>query len=59
MTKDTIVAPSKDRQTRITINLDNSVLEYFKAQAGDTASYQRLINKALKEHIALARTEVK
>lgn len=52
----TIVKPSGPK-TRITIFLDDDVVAYFKAKAEDTGSYQRLINKALKEHITSARKQ--
>jgi uncharacterized protein (DUF4415 family) len=48
------VAPGK---TRITIRLDNEVLDWFKArvhQAGG-GNYQSLINAALLEHIRASR----
>ena len=40
-------------KTRITIRLDDDVLEWFKAQvdAAGGGSYQALINLALREHI--------
>ena len=45
------VPPGK---TRITIRLDNDVLEWFREQADAAggASYQTLINQALQEYIA-------
>ena len=41
-------------KTRITIRLDNEVLEWFRAQvhAAGGGNYQSLINQALVEHIA-------
>jgi len=46
----TKVLPGK---TRITIRLDNGVIEWFKEQVhlAGGGSYQRLINDALREHI--------
>jgi len=48
------VATSRPGKTRITIRLDNEVLAWFKAQVHQAGggSYQRLINDALREHIA-------
>lgn len=45
-------------KTRITIRLDDDVLEWFREQADAAggASYQTLINQALREYIA-ERTE--
>lgn len=48
------LAPAGPGKTRITIRLDNEVLQWFKDkvhQAGG-GSYQRLINQALREHMA-------
>lgn len=39
---------------RITIKLDEEILEYFRSKSAETsAPYQTLINKALKEHVQL------
>lgn len=48
------VVPSPPGKTRITIRLDNEVLQWFKNQVHQAGggSYQRLINEALREHIA-------
>ena len=48
-----IVPPSQGK-TRITIRLDNDVLEWFKAVVNDAGggNYQSLINDALREHIS-------
>ena len=48
------VMPSPPGKTRITIRLDNEVLQWFKEQVHQAGggSYQRLINNALREHIA-------
>ena len=47
-------APGK---TRITIRLDNQVLNWFRAQvhAAGGGNYQSLINQALVEHIGTRR----
>lgn len=47
-------APGK---TRITIRLDNEVLDHFKAQVHQAGggNYQSLINAALVEHIRASR----
>jgi uncharacterized protein (DUF4415 family) len=47
-----VVAVPKGK-TRITIRLDEDVLEWFKAQvnAAGGGNYQSLINSALREHI--------
>lgn len=48
------VSPTPPGKTRITIRLDNEVLQWFKDQVhrAGGGSYQRLINQALHEHIA-------
>ena len=45
--------PAAAGKTRITIRLDNDVLEWFRRQveAAGGGSYQALINLALREHI--------
>ncbi|HEY4961481.1 MAG TPA: BrnA antitoxin family protein [Terriglobales bacterium] len=47
------VAPASKGKTRITIRLDNGVLDWFRQQVNQTGggSYQSLINDALREHI--------
>jgi uncharacterized protein (DUF4415 family) len=44
-------------KTRVTIRLDNGVLDWFRKQVDDTGggNYQTLINDALLEHIARRR----
>ncbi len=44
------VAPGK---TRITIRIDNAVLDWFRAKVHESGggSYQTLMNEALREHI--------
>jgi hypothetical protein len=46
-----VVAPPG--KTRITIRLDNEVIEWFRAQveAAGGGNYQTAINQALREHI--------
>ena len=53
------VFPVEPGKTRITIRLDNEVLDYFRSkveQAGG-GNYQSLINQALREHIHGAHLE--
>jgi uncharacterized protein (DUF4415 family) len=53
------VVPPTPGKTRITIRLDNDVIEHFQAtvdRAGG-GNYQTLINDALREHIRGARLE--
>ena len=57
------VAPSGGGKTRITIRIDDDVLEWFRAKvhASGGGSYQTSINAALREHVvredgALAET---
>jgi hypothetical protein len=40
-------------KTRITIRIDNGVLEWFRKQvhAGGGGSYQTMMNRALREHV--------
>ena len=44
-------------KTRVTIRLDNGVLDWFRKQVDDSGggNYQALINDALLEHIARRR----
>ncbi len=40
-------------KTRVTIRIDNDVLEWFRSQAeGHGGNYQKLINAALREQMA-------
>ena len=51
------VVPTAPGKTRVTIRLDNAILEWFRKEvdaAGD-GNYQTLINDALSEHIARQR----
>lgn len=47
------VVPLPPGKTRITIRLDNGVLEWFRAQveARGGGSYQAMINGVLREHV--------
>ncbi|MFI5351614.1 MAG: BrnA antitoxin family protein [Candidatus Binatales bacterium] len=53
------VIPAEPGKTRITIRLDNEIVEHFQEivdRAGG-GNYQTLINDALREHIAGSRLE--
>lgn len=46
-------APEQTGKTRITIRIDDDVLEYFLKQAdasGGSVGYQTLMNEALRQH---------
>lgn len=47
------VVPLPPGKTRITIRLDNEILEWFRSQveARGGGSYQAMINNALREHV--------
>jgi hypothetical protein len=47
------VVPLPPGKTRITIRLDNDVIDWFRSQveARGSGSYQAMINSALKEHV--------
>lgn len=47
------VVPTPPGKTRITIRLDDEVLDWFRAQvhAAGGGNYQSLINSALREHV--------
>jgi uncharacterized protein (DUF4415 family) len=51
------VIPSPPGKTRVTIRLDNGVLDWFRKQVDESGggNYQTLINDALLEHIARRR----
>lgn len=51
------VIPVPKRKVRVTIRLDEDVLEWFRAQVEDAGggNYQTLMNDALRQHIARAR----
>ena len=56
------VVEAKSGKTRITIRLDNKILDYFRKMAHEAGggSYQAMINDALKEYIESAgKTEDK
>jgi hypothetical protein len=47
------IVPEPRRETRITIRLDDDILDWFRAQvhANGGGSYQTMINAALREHM--------
>ncbi len=47
------IVKSPTNKQRITIRIDNSILDWFRNQVNEAGggSYQTLINEALKEHI--------
>lgn len=51
------VIPTPPGKTRVTIRLDNAVLDWFRGQVDEAGggNYQTLINDALLEHIARRR----
>lgn len=51
------VVPIQPGKTRITIRLDDEILEWFKAEvdAAGGGNYQTRINDALRQHIAHAK----
>jgi uncharacterized protein (DUF4415 family) len=51
------VIPPPPGKTRVTIRLDNAVLDWFRKQVDESGggNYQTLINDALVEHIARRR----
>jgi uncharacterized protein (DUF4415 family) len=51
------VIPPAPGKTRVTIRLDNGVLDWFRKQVDESGggNYQTLINDALVEHIARRR----
>jgi uncharacterized protein (DUF4415 family) len=53
------VVPSEPGKTRITIRLDNEILNHFRKRVHEMGggSYQTLINEALREYIRGARLE--
>mgnify|MGYP005858769901 CR=1 FL=1 len=48
-----LIVPAEAGKTRITIRIDNDVLDWFRHQADQSGGgqYQSLINKALRQHI--------
>lgn len=53
------VFPLEPGKTRITIRIDNEVLDHFRNQVEKAGggNYQTLINQALRDHIRGARLE--
>ncbi len=53
------VVPPEAGKTRITIRIDNEILDHFRKRAHDIGggNYQTLINDALREYIRGARLE--
>lgn len=51
------VIPTPPGQTRITIRLDEEVLEWFRARVDEAGGgdYQALINDALRQHVSANR----
>lgn len=51
------VVPTPPGKTRITIRLDDEVIEWFKqkVEAAGGGNYQSLINQALRDHIETER----
>ena len=47
------VLPTPPGKTRITIRIDNDVLEWFRKRVHDTGggSYQTMVNQALREYV--------
>ncbi len=47
------IAPATPGKTRITIRLDNEVIDWFRAQVNEAGggNYQSLINEALKGYV--------
>ena len=51
------VLPSPPGKTRVTIRLDNDILEWFRQKVDDAGggNYQTLINEALRTHVQQKR----
>lgn len=45
------VVPTLVGQTRITLTIDNEVLDWFRAQVSGGGDYVALMNEALQQHI--------
>lgn len=47
------IEPLAPGKTRITIRLDNDILDWFRAKVHESGggNYQTLINRALREHV--------
>jgi uncharacterized protein (DUF4415 family) len=54
------ITPTPPDKTRITIRLDDEILDWFRAQvhAAGGGSYQTLINEALREYILQRREPI-
>jgi uncharacterized protein (DUF4415 family) len=54
------VVPASPGKTRVTIRLDNSVLDWFRKQVDEAGggNYQSLINDALVDHIKRRREPI-
>jgi uncharacterized protein (DUF4415 family) len=54
------VVPAPPGKSRITIRLDEEVLEWFRRQVHEAGggNYQTLINRALREHIRQSEQEL-
>jgi uncharacterized protein (DUF4415 family) len=52
------IVPLESGKTKISIRLDNAILEYFRSlgEKGGGGNYQTLINEALIEHIHMRST---
>ena len=48
-----LVLPTAKGKTRITIRIDNDILDWFRGEVDEAGggNYQTLINNALREHI--------
>lgn len=51
------IDPTSRGKTRITIRLDNEILEWFREQVHNASggNYQTMINEALRQHIQQSR----
>jgi uncharacterized protein (DUF4415 family) len=51
------IDPTSPGKTRITIRLDDEILEWFREQAHNAGggNYQTMINEALRQHIQQSR----
>ncbi|MGA2601502.1 MAG: BrnA antitoxin family protein [Bryobacteraceae bacterium] len=52
-----VVTATPPRKTRVTIRLDNKILDWFRKQVDDAGggNYQTLVNDAILDHIARRR----
>lgn len=53
------ILPKEHGKTRVTIRLDNEILDYFRSRVHQMGggNYQSLINDALRDHIRGSRLE--